>query len=374
MRCSTHSAGPTAARLGLWLAALFAITCLAASVAGAANPTKVRYDVTVIGDFSAPLPPGGLPVPNLGSASLGMNNAGDVVGWSYYTAADNSVFGLQYDSSTGALIKLRGFGGWQSWAEAINDSSVVVGGATLGGRIGPYPAVWNDGVITKLFPSTPDCPTELSCGGYAYDINTSGDIVGFLWILSSLRQAFIYANGAFHYFGHSGTVPAAINDRGTVVGTQIRNEEPYIRDAFIYRNGMMSDLGTLGGANKSANDVSENDQVVGGADLATGERHAFLWRHGVMRDLGTLGGNFSEATAVNKTGSTIVGNSDGHGFVYRGGRMVDLNELIEPGIGTIVNAQDVNDSGQIAGDIAVLRTIAGYDRYVTYAMLLTPRK
>ena len=49
------------------------------------------------------------------------------------------------------------------------------------------------------------------------------------------------------------------------------------------------DLGTLGGATSVALGINNLGQVVGGADLATGFRHAFLWDDGVMTDLGTLG-------------------------------------------------------------------------------------
>ena len=43
-------------RASLYVALLLMISCLAPSAGSGANPTKVKYDVTVIGDFSAPLP------------------------------------------------------------------------------------------------------------------------------------------------------------------------------------------------------------------------------------------------------------------------------------------------------------------------------
>ena len=69
--------------------------------------------------------------------------------------------------------------------------------------------------------------------------------------------------------------------------------------------------------------------------------HAFLYRGGVMHDLGTLGGQNSVANAINNSGQ-IVGYSQVapsaadlqsgqqiyHGFLYESGKMIDLNTMI----------------------------------------------
>jgi probable HAF family extracellular repeat protein len=52
----------------------------------------------------------------------------------------------------------------------------------------------------------------------------------------------------------------------------------------------MIDLGTLGGSTSHANGINERGQIVGNSETTTGERHPFLWEEGTMIDLGTLGG------------------------------------------------------------------------------------
>ena len=58
-----------------------------------------------------------------------------------------------------------------------------------------------------------------------------------------------------------------------------------MQQRFTVRN-----LGTLGGTFSGANAINEHGEVVGFAELPSGEVRAILWREGEgMRSLGTLG-------------------------------------------------------------------------------------
>jgi probable HAF family extracellular repeat protein len=72
--------------------------------------------------------------------------------------------------------------------------------------------------------------------------------------------------------------------------------------------------------------------------------HAFLWGNGTLSDLGTLGGHFSRGNAINLSGEVVgtadtsTGSSDG--FLWNGKSMLDLGAF---------NPGGINDNGQIAG-------------------------
>src|SRR5262249_21389125 len=88
--------------------------------------------------------------------------------------------------------------------------------------------------------------------------------------------------------------------------------------------------------------------------------HAFLWENGVTTDLGMLAGVTSRASAINDAGQ-IVGQflpewyGTYHTFLWMDGAMTDLGESGA--------ANDINQSGQIAG--------AG-NYYYAFATLWTP--
>jgi probable HAF family extracellular repeat protein len=92
---------------------------------------------------------------------------------------------------------------------------------------------------------------------------------------------------------------SGINNLDQVIGFEI---EPgsLIRRAFLWENGLVTYLGSLGDLGDSiAYDINDNGQIVGQSQIGPDQFHAFLWEGGVIEDLGTLGGEFSIASAIN---------------------------------------------------------------------------
>jgi probable HAF family extracellular repeat protein len=100
----------------------------------------------------------------------------------------------------------------------------------------------------------------------------------------------------------------------------------------VVRSVAMTDLGTLpGGRTSIATAINAQNDVVGWAETAGGDIHAVLWRDGQVTDLGTLGGTFSQAHAINNQGM-VVGRSTTSGglesrqsaFLWQAGRMINI--------------------------------------------------
>ncbi|MCZ7553135.1 MAG: hypothetical protein B6D39_00400 [Anaerolineae bacterium UTCFX2] len=143
-----------------------------------------------------------------------------------------------------------------------------------------------------------------------------------------------------------GSEALAISNNGKVAGRYAAGSAYH---AFLWDNGVMQDLGTLGGSWSEAYGVNDNGQVAGTSHLNNGYTAAFRWNNGSMQNLGTLGGNMSGALAINNSGQVagwaINGAYQMHAFLWNGG-MADLGTLTG---GDTSYAYAVNDAGQVAG-------------------------
>jgi probable HAF family extracellular repeat protein len=152
--------------------------------------------------------------------------------------------------------------------------------------------------------------------------------------------------------------PIIQNQRGQIAGWSDTNSTanatthvPTI-DPFLWQNGHMTDLGSLGGTLGFVNWLNDKGEVVGQSNLA-GDRHnhPFLWRGGRMTDLGTLGGHFGAASYVNNRGdvagwSTTKRDQSLHGFLWHHGKLTDLH----PVGAAFAFTQALNDRDQVVGN------------------------
>src|SRR6185436_11234243 len=94
---------------------------------------------------------------------------------------------------------------------------------------------------------------------------------------------------------------------GAVLPTAFAQRAVQTRTRTQYQ---VSDLPGLGGTSNGGNSISDQTWVSGYARRLDRDRHAALWRNGVLSDLGTLGGPNSSVTwNVKNTAGIIVGIS-----------------------------------------------------------------
>jgi probable HAF family extracellular repeat protein len=319
----------------------------------------------------------------LASAGNAINESGQVVGFSLFpNSADTSwpFHAFLYDN--GGLSDLGSLGGDSSTATDINTDGKIVGFArSTNGRYRAF--LYENGDMIDL--GTPD---EDYFSSYAWGINKSGQVVGMLYTLSYVPNlhleghTFVYDKGVWtisQSLEGNFSVARNINDSGQVVGLSTisdtyvnhTNYEYFPGCGFLYNDGEMNYLGTLGGDFSEAYDINNQGQIIGFSSTISGqslksksdeddienEHHAFLYENGDMIDLGTLGGIYSRAFGINDSGqvvgySTIIGDSESHAFIYSNETMIDLNSFTINGIDDwdhLTVARSINNLGQIVG-------------------------
>jgi hypothetical protein len=113
--------------------------------------------------------------------------------------------------------------------------------------------------------------------------------------------------------GASGTSIPSTPTSNPIVCTGQEGLDPYVYHGFEWR-GVVSDLGSLAGANycSDAGSINARGEAGGSSEnglvdplLGFNETHAVVWKNGEIIDLGTLGGSVSLGIDLNNSGQEI---------------------------------------------------------------------
>jgi probable HAF family extracellular repeat protein len=314
-------------------------------------------------------------LPGVNSAQgTGVNERGWIAGESQYGMTD-PILGIGAGHAVlwrgGELTDLGTLGGYESFAVSVNDAGDVVGLSTVPGPIDPYSFLgqsvhgffWRDGVMQDVgtlggpdtFPGIAHSSRGVVAGG-SFINSTPNSTTGV-----PTMDVFLWRDGHIRDLGTLGgtlccQATLVVNNRLQIAGDSTLAGDTKSHP-FLWDDGVMLDLGTLGGNNGFVNWINDAGEVVGYADLPGSQVHdGYLWRHGVMTDLGNLG-RTSSGWAINSqhqiVGASRIDDTPGNARAFlweNGGPIVDLNTLIPANSSLLlVYAVNINDQGEIAG-------------------------
>ena len=366
-------------------ATLLALLAIPLSLPAQGQETNFRhYKLIDFGTFGGPssylATTNGVTSP--GAVNQVMNNQGTVVGWGDTPTLDPFApncfnpfgdcflpFGFQFKDGVRSDLGVLpdGDASLTTW---ISDTGLIAGQA-------------RNGLIDPLLPGFAEVRAVLwkegeaidlgTLGGNessAFSVNNRGQIVGlatnnipdpFSFFVTQLR-AFLWQNGAMQDLGTLGTGNNAwalfVNERGQVAGFSDTSANPGPlgvppSDPFLWDQGAMLDLGTLGGTLGSPYGLNNRGQVIGVSNLEGDQlSHPFLWDRGTLTDLGTLGGSFGFAMGINDAGEVVGGADDQNdqaflAFLWKKGVMTNLGTLSGDDCSF---AFQINSEGQIVGN------------------------
>ncbi|MEQ1354704.1 MAG: hypothetical protein ABLT11_11835 [Candidatus Acidiferrum sp.] len=295
--------------------------------------------------------------------------------------------------NNGEVVDLGTFGGSFSLAVSMNDRGQIVGGAEdaipdpfnfggIGGLPSPtqwHATLWQDG-------SMRDLGTLGGPDAFAAYLNECGQIAGNSFTNSIPNPStgiptvdpFLWENGQMVDIGSLGGtfgLVTGVNNRGQVTGfSYLAGDQA--EHAFLWERGSLLDLGTLGGDYSDGYWIDDSGEVVGGATTPDNlQLRAVRWKNGHVTNLGSLDDDVCSFAASSNSKGQIVGSSipcdiDGpsRAFLWEnGGPMVDLQTLVPPGASLVLaEAEFINDRGEIAG-------AAQLPNGDSHAVLLIPR-
>jgi probable HAF family extracellular repeat protein len=366
---------------------MIAISALALPISGIAQKATdsnqaPKYLITALGALGG-----------TSAAANSINDRGWVLGAGDLAGNTTSHAALWIDGKTVDLGTLGGPSSSVAWSSVKNNSGAIAGisdtsivdplgevWSCAGGGFFPTSSghtcqgfVWKDHIMRAL-------PTLGGNNGFAAGDNNAGQIAG--WAENTTHDPTCVAPQVLQFeavvygpkpneiqplpplAGDVDGAATAINNQGQVVGisgicgTAVGGATA--THAVLWENGSPIDMGNLGGvAWNTPTAINNHGVVVGFSDLpgdsaASPNYHAFIWtKAGGMTDLGTLpGDSFSVAWGINEKGQVAGQSIDASGasraFIWQNGVMTDLNTLVESPL-SLVYANDINDSGEIAG-------------------------
>jgi 6-phosphogluconolactonase len=288
-------------------------------------------------------------------SASGVNNKGEVSGTVTYHGSEffQQAFIYAGGVNTGIANNRTSAG------NAINNNGQVVGQSYLtppsGGEPPQHAFIYNSSDGSLVYIDF-DFMVERESIGLA--INNAGDITGFLSTGTcsggNLMPACLAPLHAFVYQG-SGLVDigtlggtysegTGINDQNEIAGVSSVAGSS-LNHVFLYAQGHMRDLGGVAGESFIHAAINNRGEIVGTATNSAGTESSFIYRGHSFEKIPLVAAGLNNSGHIAGTYTAASGSS--HAGLYRDGRLIDVNDLVDPSLTFLTNASGISDNGHL---------------------------
>jgi 6-phosphogluconolactonase len=285
-------------------------------------------------------------------SASGVNNKGEVSGTVKYNVED---FQQAFIYAGGMNIGISDISG--SAGNAINNNGQVVGTTSeelLTGFDAGHAFIYSYSDGTEV--DINDLLSGQQSDGLA--INSAGDITGFVSTGTcsdgSLMPACLAPLHAIVYQG-SGLVDigtlggtysegTGINDQNEIAGVSSVAGSS-LNHVFLYAQGHMRDLGGVAGESFINAAINNRGEIVGTATNSAGTESSFIYRGHSFEKIPLVAAGLNNSGQIAGTYTAASGSS--HAALYRDGRLIDLNDLVDPSLTFLTNASGISDNGHL---------------------------
>lgn len=300
-----------------------------------APPFAAPSNVPLYHVIELPLPAAIVPGPVTGGDVVALNDLGQAAGNAFAGTASQA---LRWNAGTNQILASLS-GGQSSRARGMNAGGKVVG------ESGASAVIWQTTTAAAL-----NTPAGDFCASAA-DVDDSGAIIGSSTNAGGTTHLITWPGfgGPAMIQGAEPATGAARRNNGDLVGDGPRETGSGERES-LYFDGAEWRFLLVGQSITAA--INESGTVCGSEIVTSGFAQTRAWKAttGSLTYLPHLGASTnSTAEDINNAGD-VVGSSLGKAALWKGATAIDLNTRLAPGSGWVLQkASAVNNRGQIAG-------------------------
>ena len=135
-----------------------------------------------------------------------------------------------------------------------------------------------------------------------------------------------------------------INDQNEIAGVSSVTGST-LNHLFLYAKGHMSDLGTVAGESFVNALINNRGEIVGSATNSAGVESSFIYRGHSFEKIPLVAAGLNNKGHI--AGSYTAANGSSHASLYKDGKLIDLNDLVDPSLTFLTNASGISDNGHI---------------------------